>query len=79
MLRSPQITSINFADALAHSLLSTTDRVSSPRALFVEAFVTHVPSADGYSCGFAALAGCADATPRFLQAIDPTHCLKPRH
>lgn len=74
MLPSRQITSINFADTLAYSLVSIADRVENPPDLFVEAFVTQGPTPDGYSCGFAALAGYADATLRFLQAIEPTHC-----
>jgi hypothetical protein len=73
MLRSPKIASINFADALAHSLLSTTDRVGNLHDLLVEAFVTQGPTPSCYTCRFAALAGYADAAPRFLQAIEPTH------
>jgi len=71
MLPSRQITSINFADAFAHSLLSIT--VKNPPDLLVEAFVAHGPTPGGYSCGLAALAGYAGVAFCFLQAIEPTH------
>ena len=73
MLRSPEITSINFADTIAHLLLGVTDRIKNPADLSVEAFVTQAPIPDGYSCGFAALTGYAGAALSFFQAIEPIH------
>jgi len=75
MLRSSHVTSINFADTFAHSLISIIDAVKRPLDLSIKAFITQGPTPNGYSCGFPALAGYADATLRFLQAIEPTHCL----
>ena len=74
VLPSRQITSINFADTFAHSLVGIIDRVKNPPDLLVEAFVTQGPTPDSYSCGFAALAAYADATLGFPQAIKPAHC-----
>jgi len=65
---------INFADTFPHLPLSMTDRVNNTFDLLVEAFVTQVSIADGYSCGFAAPARHANAALCFLQAIEPTHC-----
>jgi len=75
MLPSCQITPINFADTFAHSPIRITDRIKNVSHVLVHAFVTQGPTPDSYSCGFAAFAGHADATLRFLQAIEPTHCL----
>jgi hypothetical protein len=74
MLPSRQITSINVADTFAHSLLGVTDRIKNVSHVLVEALVTQVSTPDGYTAGFAALAGYTNATLRFLQAIEPTHC-----
>ena len=40
MLRSPEMTSLNFADSFAHSLVSVTGRVKNVAHILVEAFVT---------------------------------------
>jgi len=74
MLPSRQITSINLADTFAHSLLGVTDRIKNASHVLVEALVTQRPTPDGYTRGFAALAGHADTTLCFLQAVEPAHC-----
>jgi hypothetical protein len=74
MLRFLQITSIEFTDTFSHSLVCITDRVKNPPDLSVETFVTQRLTSHRYACGLAASAGHADATLRFLQAIEPTHC-----
>jgi hypothetical protein len=70
-----QITSINFADTFAHSLVSVAGMVKNVAHILVEAFVTQRLTSHRYACGLAASAGDADAALRFLQAIDPAHCL----
>jgi hypothetical protein len=40
MLLAPQVTSINFADAFAHSLLGVTDRIKNVSHVLVEALIT---------------------------------------
>ena len=62
---SRQVTSIDFADTFAHSLLGATDRIKNISHLLVEALVTQRLTSGGYACGFAALAGYADSTVRF--------------
>ena len=76
MLPSRQITSINVADTFAHSLLGVTDRIKNVSHVLVEALVAQGSTPDRYTRGFAALAGYANATLRFLQAIEPTHCFR---
>jgi hypothetical protein len=77
MLPTPsrQVTPINFADALTHSPLGVTDRIKNVSHVLVEALVTQGSRSHRYTPGFAALAGYADATIRFLQTFEPTHCL----
>jgi hypothetical protein len=75
MLASRQITSINFADTFAHSPFSVSDRVKNIAHILVEAFVTQCLTSHRQTRGLAALAGCAGAASRFLQAIEPTHRL----
>jgi len=43
-----QITSINFADAFAHSLLGITDRIKNVSHVLVEALVTQGPTPGSY-------------------------------
>jgi hypothetical protein len=74
MFPSCQITSINLADTFAHLLLRATDRIKNASHVLVEALVAQGSTPDGDTRGPAALAGYANATLRFLQAIEPTHC-----
>jgi hypothetical protein len=74
VIPSRQITSINFADTFAHSLLGVTDRIKNVSHVLVEALITQGSTPDRYTCGFAALAGYAEAALRFLQAIELGHC-----
>ena len=74
MLPSRQITSINLADTFAHSLLGATDWIKKASHVLVETLVAQGLTPDGYTRGFAAFAGYSNATLRFLQAIEPTHC-----
>ena len=68
-LPSRQITSINFADTIAHSLLGATDRINNVSDFLVEAVETQRLTSGRYACGSAASAGYAEAMRRFL----PSH------